>query len=261
MSPTRRPCFFCGGSGKRSAEHVWRAKWRDHFGAEPFMMRQWGWVARDGQPEHYARKFKAAPFSETFREVCTSCNNGWMNALENEVEVPLLVLASGARIQLGPVATAALTRWAAKTAYVIAGIARRRPAVSQPQKDTLRGGGVPSSFNLWVLPLPPDNATVQWRSTSLGLPVASDFVWCRVTSWDFMAVHFLVTHFTPPSAAEDISFQWVLGRAVTTRSEPWICPPPSTDARPDVYPDYHSGVLRHLYALLAEQGIQPVIGD
>lgn len=116
------PCFFCAQTGvKLTGEHVWREKWQEHYGSRPFTARQWGWTASGTKQRPYDRRYPAKPFSQRLRDVCETCNNGWMNSLENEAGQVLLSLFNGERLTLTPEDALPLVRWAAKTAFVIAG--------------------------------------------------------------------------------------------------------------------------------------------
>jgi hypothetical protein len=58
------------------------------------------------------------------KNVCHTCNNGWMSEMENRAKPSILALMNGTGTlwDLPPDATLALARWAAKTAFMIASI-------------------------------------------------------------------------------------------------------------------------------------------
>ncbi len=61
---SQTPCFFCARTGrKRSAEHVWRDKWRQYYGDEVFEARHWGWEAQGSEAKVVDRRYRAKPFS------------------------------------------------------------------------------------------------------------------------------------------------------------------------------------------------------
>jgi hypothetical protein len=84
----------------------------------------------DGTQEHWhrtevddgtvsERRYRSVPFELTVREVCRSCNNGWMADLENMVR-PILgpMMTSSINLPLSIDEQASLAFWAAKTLMV-----------------------------------------------------------------------------------------------------------------------------------------------
>ncbi len=183
-----------------------------------------------------------------------------MNDIENDAEDLLLPMFQGERIRLSEDQTARLLLWAVKTAFVIAGTdaARGSAAVSQSQKDVLRAGGFPPGVSVWVFPLP-HNAIVHHRTTPMGLPAQRGYGWFRLTSWDFMSVHFLVAHASHPEIADMyLRLRWLLGRPAQERKGPWTCPGP---APADLIPNYHDGVLNGLAGIAREIGGEVQVRD
>ena len=164
------------------------------------------------------------------------------------------VVGHGAAYEVGDVGR--VGRLAFDDDLVVEGQPRLEPGVLEGDQS----GGIPEAFALWILPLPPGHK-VQHRSTLLHVPVARDvFVPRRVTSWDFRSVHFLVTHAASRQFPVD-KFRWILGDSVMDRTGAWNCPPTVDEVRPDMFLDYHAGLLKHFLQLLAERGIHPEIDD
>ena len=79
-----KACIFCGSStNKITREHI-VADWiSDLFSG--YGRATAGIISRDRSMQQY----QAALFQQTTRQVCTSCNSGWMSQLERGVSPPL----------------------------------------------------------------------------------------------------------------------------------------------------------------------------
>ena len=76
------------------------------------------------------RRFTLPAFSQEVNAVCASCNNGWMNDMEQAVQ-PFLgsMLRSAALTRLHPSRQSALASWAVKTAFMFQQIHPRDPVI------------------------------------------------------------------------------------------------------------------------------------
>jgi hypothetical protein len=265
MSPRKPPvCLFCGSSGPLTREHILRADFRKHFGSDRFESRNWGWqLNQAGDRIEVDRKYWALPFERTVKEVCASCNNGWMNDLENEAKDILLDLAEGRERTLNRAQLRIVTRWVAKTAAVIEAAENTLRAMQPGQYQALRAGNAPPRFALWLYPLEP-NGRAKWRSTPAGLaegptgPKRLTSVHCH-TSIQLRRVHFFSIH-GDNSGFEMIrimNMARVLGKSVSTdssslewRLEP-VAPVDAADVR-------HAAAVEYERRRLAEVGVQPI---
>lgn len=132
-------CAFCGrpwGVAHKSKEHVWPQWMRKHAGELPAQRSVTGvGFALDGDGRYfenipeYSETRSASILHLVTREVCTSCNNGWMSGLEQQAKPLFLRLAhsaeAGAEVDISPSEAAILARWAQKT--VITGELTGRP--------------------------------------------------------------------------------------------------------------------------------------
>lgn len=106
-------CVFCGFTGNLTAEHV-LPRWLLDIGLslEP-MLHEAGPLNRTGR-----RMGVNKPFTQTVRDVCGSCNGGWMSALESSVKNVLRPLIRGESGTVPPEAQAVIAAWIHKTALV-----------------------------------------------------------------------------------------------------------------------------------------------
>lgn len=128
MPTKRRSCVFCGRTSGFSKEHVW-PQWLHPFG-ENLASRRWDHEAGFSQtavdtftemPTVVTEKLGSVLTMKT-REVCSSCNNGWMSQLERQIKPLILALMDAAvggwSVAISPDEAARLSTWAVKTAWM-----------------------------------------------------------------------------------------------------------------------------------------------
>lgn len=113
VDPGTRQCAFCGSTGTLTREHV-LGNWLSKIGLG------------DGPVENHAGPLNrmpvpmgvGAPFQQKVKNVCASCNNGWMGSLEGTAQRVLtpLILGETGRIALEDQPVTAM--WMQKTALV-----------------------------------------------------------------------------------------------------------------------------------------------
>lgn len=115
-------CLFCGDPGrKRTKEHVWRRALRDRF---PEIRSLSFWQQTDADSNVQSRPISA--FDMTVNAVCSDCNSGWLNDLEN-LALPAIEFFAAAvgtppsREQIQDLAFWAATRALLRTHYSPAG--------------------------------------------------------------------------------------------------------------------------------------------
>jgi hypothetical protein len=117
------------------------------------------------------RSFLANGFAETTRKVCTTCNSGWMAALEHQTKPILEAMAADEPVILDEHAQRILAAWALKTAIVhdCAQGAPWRPSAMTAEATHLAKTGVPTGNVLvWLsgfLDSPPARARL-WGTTA-----------------------------------------------------------------------------------------------
>ena len=152
--------MFCGASGvKISNEHAWPNWIRDLFPAGPTTIIG----TRPGR-KNVVFSPPEGDMGVTVNVVCkTTCNEGWMSALEESVK-PFLapMIRDGAATALTPIQQAALTRWALKTAMVFEFTDRKsEPFYVFEERDAIRRG---------LLPM---GSTIVESARRLGQPILS----------------------------------------------------------------------------------------
>src|SRR5690349_5600048 len=107
MRPT--VCVFCRSNPAKSKEHIYRDTYRRYAGTEPYNSLDFetGTASplRNGQN----------PFTHRVKVVCASCNNGWMNKLDEDVEPAAVAFFEGTPYSCDEAMAAQLAYWAAKT--------------------------------------------------------------------------------------------------------------------------------------------------
>ena len=114
-----KACIFCGVSlaGKASLEHV----------LPQWLLSYLGIKKKDITPTHWnpkgevlsTRKHELGNLVEG--RVCSTCNNGWMSALEAQAKALLIPLmeAETEVVKLTPDQRLCIARWTCKTAFVL----------------------------------------------------------------------------------------------------------------------------------------------
>lgn len=109
----RRTCAFCGAWGPLTKEHVF-GDWLSRLGldSEPA-------VHRAGPLNRLGKDLGTGPmFARTVRNICSTCNNGWMSTLEQIAQHALRPLILGEPSGIAPGQQGALARWAQKTVMI-----------------------------------------------------------------------------------------------------------------------------------------------
>lgn len=145
-----RRCAFCGNDRELTKEHVLPAWMRSLWSEVELSGHVTGGRTENGELSEYIHN--APPFSSVVREVCATCNNGWMSRIEGRAKQTLIQLIQGQRTKLGEDKRAALATWMVKTSLVFQ-LAHRPPQEFIPStvfselKDT---GCVPRPVGVWL---------------------------------------------------------------------------------------------------------------
>src|SRR5919106_151931 len=110
----KRSCVFCGQEGKLTAEHVWPA-WIDQY-IPTIPGEVLGYNHKHGTSDgRFEVLFEYQRLDQRAKVVCLTCNNGWMNDLENRARPVLKEMISGSGVSLGVDEQRDVATWAVKT--------------------------------------------------------------------------------------------------------------------------------------------------
>jgi hypothetical protein len=161
-----KTCYFCNAAGDLSKEHVW-PQWMRQLA--PALDRErstrtlgFARTALDSWSE-LPTEIVTQPgdvLTARVREVCRSCNNGWMSRLEQHAQ-PILSLLADGRYALGSIAippedAAVVARWALKCAWM------RELATKGPRTPT---SDMRLHLKEWMTPPP---CTRVWAARYMG---------------------------------------------------------------------------------------------
>jgi hypothetical protein len=162
---TKRPqkpakaCFFCGQLGDMTKEHVW-AQWLgkdaevdDSQVTTSSGFRRTGDFEMTESPNLRSLR-RATVLAAQVREVCGTCNNGWMSRLEQAAE-PLLRRLWAPSYSLGFTAFSidsqrTIATWATKTAWIREFITRSTTATSEMRLDLMTQLHPPALTTVWA---------------------------------------------------------------------------------------------------------------
>ncbi|MGR6723021.1 hypothetical protein ACU6QH_04325 [Aeromonas veronii] len=114
-------CLFCDkefSKVKNSKEHIFRKKNRDLFGSKNTVTKviQAAGDAHKSSASH--REYPLSPFEQTVRDICSGCNNGWMNGIDDNFEKLQYRLVKNLSVFAGEIELQQIRLWAYKTALV-----------------------------------------------------------------------------------------------------------------------------------------------
>ena len=113
MREPQRTCVFCGAGGRLTGEHVF-GDWLTRIGLDLSPSRHGaGPINRSARDLGVSR-----PFTRTVRDVCGSCNNGWMSNLEAVASRVLSPFILGKAGSVSEKDAGAVVAWVQKTALV-----------------------------------------------------------------------------------------------------------------------------------------------
>jgi hypothetical protein len=153
-TPAGRRCYFCGGAGRFTKEHAW-PDWIRHRGfadlVEPDRVTtQVGFsrTSEDTFTEHpnLRRRRQGSTLTIKVREVCATCNHGWMSQLEKAIQPILGQLWSTSVDRLNSAQAATLATWAVKTAWMHERAANDDPTPTPEQRRQLLDSTRPPPF-------------------------------------------------------------------------------------------------------------------
>lgn len=104
-------CAFCGSTGKLTREHVF-GDWVSKIGLDLTPTRHMGGPL-NGLPRDMGEQ---PPYRQRVKDVCASCNNGWMSRLEVAAQRVLTPLILGETGKIAPDDQGTIAMWAQKTA-------------------------------------------------------------------------------------------------------------------------------------------------
>jgi hypothetical protein len=108
-----RSCAFCGSTGSLTREHV-LGNWLSKIGLPSDRVE-----SKAGPLNRLSKSLGVAPpFQMTVKNVCATCNNGWMERLEAVAQRVLTPLILGEPGQIDPADQGAIATWLQKTALV-----------------------------------------------------------------------------------------------------------------------------------------------
>lgn len=110
---TGRTCVFCGAAGPLTREHVF-GDWLSRLELDSGPV-----LHRSGPLNSLGKDMGTGPmFGRTVRNVCFSCNSGWMSDLEQVAQRVLGPLIIGEPNDLAPEDHGPVAQWAQKTALI-----------------------------------------------------------------------------------------------------------------------------------------------
>jgi hypothetical protein len=169
-----RKCLFCDsqlGRKQRSNEHIYPDWLISYLGIKKETMTQ---AIVDSQGKVVPHR---KPVWDAFKSgfVCSSCNEGWMSALESEAKPTLIQLIEGNLIgKLSGEACHLVTAWAFKTAMTLGSVSSIRRCIPDEHFKAINGrNAIPA--RVWV--------------SLINIALEPDYYWMTNNSWSYLSPH------------------------------------------------------------------------
>ena len=168
---TAKPCIFCGGTSRKTREHIW-GDWLKAYVSHD--LNKHGMVYHDidrpGEVNLRRRIRAGDPLNSQVRVVCANCNNGWMSIIQNEAKPYLIPLIQGARTLLsrdGQIKVATWITMATMTAEFLT-YAPRQIAITAEERNAFLNNPRPiGGWRIWIAFWDePHRIPDQWTHTS-----------------------------------------------------------------------------------------------
>jgi hypothetical protein len=158
-----RSCVFCGSEGKLTKEHA-IPQWMETEFGNGGVYNVWP----DITAEAPTRQSKTIATVEV-RQVCGTCNSGWMNDLEKAVRPLLVMLKRWETVLLDATRQGVLSAWAWKTILMLELAGGQRLIPADEYERFYQDRSPPPSAHIWIMPWLPAGgdgrkwAMLHWR--------------------------------------------------------------------------------------------------
>jgi hypothetical protein len=148
-----KKCIFCGGSGKKSKEHIWSEwmhdylpKMGDGYNLSEVHTSKW-----DEHLDSTKSKRQGHLYTKKLRVVCESCNSGWMSVLESKVKPILIPIFQNKTFEISNEEKISLAKWIAMKAIVGENSVKNTHVTPFADRTKLKDlGEIPSYFCIYI---------------------------------------------------------------------------------------------------------------
>jgi hypothetical protein len=147
-----RQCIFCGGANLtvEDAIPLWVSRLLLNEGDR---LGIYVHQRRGTEPPQTRDRRTGKRIEVRVKQVCGTCNNGWMSALEAQVQPILTPMLLGQSVTLSESAQRVIARWAVKTAVVFHyGYPASKPLPEERLQQVRRGPEPPVDSWVWAAP-------------------------------------------------------------------------------------------------------------
>ncbi|MET3911102.1 hypothetical protein ABID59_005464 [Bradyrhizobium sp. S3.3.6] len=152
-TPDKRTCMFCDGRGM-TGEHLWPL-WMSRLEVRNYDKNSHSqWLSDINEEGTFIIKQQARLGSIediVIKRVCSTCNNGWMSAIQGKAKPLIINLLAGKRDGLTSDSQLVLAQWATMLMMVAEFLAKDRVAISPAQRrDFMETQRPPENVKLWI---------------------------------------------------------------------------------------------------------------
>jgi hypothetical protein len=150
MPKAQRRCIFCRGTGL-TKEHVWADWLKGYIPKDMTDYSSLSATVHETHAEFGHKKHGGDLRSRTLRDVCKSCNNGWMSQLQQRAKPYLLPLVFGDVTAFDARAQEILSAWVAMFVMVAEHFDRYKVVSSQKERSFLwKRQKAPANWKIWI---------------------------------------------------------------------------------------------------------------
>jgi hypothetical protein len=136
-------CLFCGQPGNMSEQHIFPDRLKHLLPRRNDGRYQGSWERLSKgkkviSSDHYTKEKQGSMGNSRLRRVCKSCNNGWLNMMEQECVPIMEQLIRGELTKLHPPEQEKLARVAMSMAMVREQLERQLAITTQEERETFR---------------------------------------------------------------------------------------------------------------------------
>lgn len=143
-----RPCIFCGGAGL-TKEHLFADWLTELFPHAEKDRRTFGTTTE--WPNFTLTAENGHSGAKKVREVCNTCNNGWMSRIDERAKPIAVEMIQAKPITVAPEDQKTLATWLTKVAMVGDNVEREGSRISQEHRNYLRERNEPPpTWQVWV---------------------------------------------------------------------------------------------------------------
>lgn len=144
-------CIYCGAARKITREHIWPDWLKAYIKKDRLSYTHRVAVVHPSHVEESIKKIDGDPRSRRIKAVCSTCNSGWMSALQTTAKRSVIPLVSGVPTFLNSAQQTNLAAWAGMAVMAAEFATPDKVAISPDDREYLRlHRELPRNWRVWI---------------------------------------------------------------------------------------------------------------